>query len=59
MSLIQRIIDLATAIGKDIKNLKSRVLSLETKQNGTQVQTTEKKYVYRTPKGASWFSSRE
>ena len=56
MTLIQRIIELAKAIGADIKTLKSRVLTLETKQNGTQVQTTEKKYVYRTPKGASWLS---
>lgn len=56
MTLIQRIIELAKAIGNDIKTLKSRVLTLETKQNGTQVQTTEKKYVYRTPKGASWLN---
>ena len=50
MSLIQRIVELAKAIGQDIKTLKSRVLSLETSQ------TVEKKYVYRTPKGASWMN---
>lgn len=50
MSLIQRIVELAKAIGQDIKTLKSRVLSLETSQ------IVDKKYVYRTPKGASWMN---
>ena len=52
MSLIQRIIELAKAIGNDIKTLKSRVLTLETSR------AVEKKYVYKTPKGASWLNGR-
>lgn len=50
MSFVQKIIELAKAIGSDIKTLKSRVLTLETSQ------AVDKKYVYRTPRGASWLN---
>ncbi len=50
MSLIGKIKELAIAVGKDIKALKSRILTLETSR------TVEKKYIYKTPRGASWMN---
>ena len=47
MSLVDKIKELAIAVGAEIKALKSRILTLETSR------AVEKKYVYRTPKGAS------
>lgn len=50
MSLVGKIKELAIAIGRDIKSLKASVTALETSR------AVEKKYVYRTPKGASWLN---
>ena len=66
MGLINRIKLLATRIAQDIKALRDgkadktefdkvvqNVNQLLAKPQGTTESTTEKKYVYRTPKGAS------
>ena len=50
MSLVGKIKELAIAVGAEINALKSRILTLETSR------AVEKKYVYRTPKGASWLN---
>lgn len=50
MSLVGKIKELAIAVGADIKALKSRILTLETNR------AVEKKYIYKTPRGASWLN---
>lgn len=69
MGLINRIQLLATRIAQDIKALRDgkadkieldkvaqNVNQLLANPQGTTESTTEKKYVYRTPKGASWMN---